>query len=272
MLISALGFSSMSMLVKLSGPLPLMQKSFFRNLIAAAVAAVSMRRLGMPMIVQRENLHPMLARSIFGTIGLVCNYYAVSHMILSDSTILAKLSPFFTILSSWILLHEKVSRRQWIAICLSFVGCLLVVQPSFAGGGSFPALIAILGGITAGIAYTYVRLLTQRGEQKAMIIFCFSAFSCLVSVPFLLFDFAPMTLAQLAMLLGSGVAAAVGQFGMTNAYALAPSRFLGPFEYSQLILSAGYGFIIFHELPTPMGLMGYAVIVLVSLWMLQSQK
>ncbi len=272
MLLSAGGFATMSMLVKLSGSLPLMQKSFFRNFIAAIVALVSMKKIGVPFVVQKQNRSAMLARSVLGTIGLVCNYYAVSHMILPDSTILAKLSPFFTILSSWFLLRERVSRRQWIAITLSFVGCTFVVQPSFASGSMFPSMIAILGGVTAGIAYTYVRLLTQRGEEKTMIIFCFSAFSCLVSVPFLLFHFAPMTLAQLVMLIGSGVAAAVGQFGMTNAYALAPSRFLGPFEYSQLLFSAAYGYFIFQEVPTAMGLLGYCVILLVSLWMLRSDR
>lgn len=271
-LISSFGFASMSMLVKLSGDLPLMQKSFFRNLIAAMVAAATMRKMGVAFHVKRENWSNMLARSAYGTVGLVCNYYAVQYMILPDSTILAKLSPFFTILFSWLLLHEKVKPRQWAAITISFLGCVLVIQPSFSSGQSFPAMIAILGGATAGIAYTYVRLLTQRGEEKTMIIFCFSAFSCLVAVPFLLLDFAPMTAAQLIFLVGSGVAAAVGQFGMTSAYALAPGRFLGPFEYSQLLFSAIYSFFIFSEVPTALGVVGYCVILLVSIWMLRSEN
>ncbi len=271
-LISSFGFASMNMLVKLSGDLPLMQKSFFRNLIAAIVAAVTMAKMGTSFRVKRENWIAMLARSAFGTIGLVCNYYAIQYMILPDSTILAKLSPFFTILFSWVLLRERVKPRQWAAITISFLGCTLVIQPSFSSGQSFPALVAILGGAAAGIAYTYVRMLTQRGEEKTMIIFCFSAFSCLVSVPFLLLDFAPMTLPQLLFLIGSGVAAAVGQFGMTNAYALAPGRFLGPFEYSQLLFSALYSFFIFAELPTSVGVLGYFVILAVSIWMLTSEE
>lgn len=268
-LISCFGFASMSMLVKWSGDLPLMQKSFFRNFIAAFVAFFSMKKAGIKMAVQKENQTAMLARSVFGTIGMLCNYYSVRYLILPDSTILAKLSPFFTILFSWFLLHERVNRRQWMAICISFLGCVLVIQPSFSSGASFPAVVAIVGGATAGIAYSYVRYLTQRGENKSMIIFCFSAFSCLVSVPFLIFNSAPMTMAQLLMLVGSGLAAAVGQFGMTNAYALAPGRFLGPFEYFQLLFSAIYGFAIFGEIPTPVGVLGYAVILAVSLWMLK---
>lgn len=229
MLLSAFGFATMSMLVKLSGDLPVMQKSFFRNLIAALVAVSTMKKMGVSFSVKQQDIAPLLARSIFGTIGLVCNYYAVSNMILADATILAKLSPFFTLISSWILLGEKVGRKQKLAICLSFAGCMLVVQPGFSTSSLSASFVAILGGLCAGVAYTYVRMLTQRGMEKMMIIFGFSAFSCLVSVPFLIFDYAPMTWTQTIILLGAGFAAALGQFGMTNAYALAPGRFLGPF-------------------------------------------
>lgn len=271
-LISAFGFATMSMLVKLSGDLPLMQKSFFRNFIAALVALASIKQAGGSLYVKKENRLGMLARSVFGTIGMLCNYYALRYMILPDSTILAKLSPFFTILYSWFLLHEKVSKRQWMAITISFFGCVFVLQPSFSSGQLFPALIAILGGATAGIAYSYVRFLTQRGEGKTVIIFYFSAFSCLISVPSMLFNFKPMTAVQTLALVGSGIAAAVGQFGMTNAYARAPGRFLGPFEYSQLLFSAIYSYLIFGEVPTLVGLLGYGIILAVSLWMLKSEE
>ena len=72
--------------------------------------------------------------------------------------------------------------------------------------------------------------------------------------------------------IGSGVAAAVGQFGMTNAYALAPGRVLGAFVYSQLLFSALYSFFIFAELPTSVGVLGYFVILAVSIWMLTSEE
>lgn len=117
----------------------------------------------------------------------------------------------------------------------------------------------------------YVRFLTRRGEEKNVIIFYFSLFSCLVSIPFMLAAFSPMSTFQVITLIGSGIAAAVGQFGMTNAYARAPGRFLGPFEYSQLLFSAIYSYFIFGQVPTLVGLMGYGVILAVSLWMLKSE-
>lgn len=269
-LISSFGFATMSMLVKLSGDLPVMQKCFFRNFVAAIVAFVSIRKTGGSLYVKKENRLGLAARVLFGTIGLLSNYYALQYLILPDATILGKLSPFFTILCSAVLLHEGVSSRQWAAIVISFIGCLFVVRPSFSGGSLFPYLVAILGGATSGIAYSFVRFLTMRGENKTAIIFYFSMMSCLVAVPSLVFDYAPMTWTQLCLLIGAGVAAAVGQFGMTNAYCRAPGRFLGPYEYSQLLFSAAYSFIIFHQVPTAVGVLGYCIIIAVSLWMLNS--
>lgn len=270
-LVSAFGFASMSMLVKLSGDLPVMQKSFFRNFISTFVALAAIRHSGGSLYVKKENRMGVLARAAFGTVGMLCNYYALRYMILPDATILTKLSPFFTILYSFFLLKETVTKRQWMAITISFFGCVFVLQPSFSSGQLLPAMVAVIGGATTGIAYVYVRFLTQRGEEKNVIIFYFSLFSCLVSIPFMLAAFSPMSTFQVITLIGSGIAAAVGQFGMTNAYARAPGRFLGPFEYSQLLFSAIYSYFIFGQVPTLVGLMGYGVILAVSLWMLKSE-
>lgn len=270
-LVSAFGFASMSMLVKLSGDLPVMQKSFFRNFISTFVALAAIRHSGGSLYVKKENRMGVLARAAFGTVGMLCNYYALRYMILPDATILTKLSPFFTILYSFFLLKETVTKRQWMAITISFLGCVFVLQPSFSSGQLLPAMVAVIGGATTGIAYVYVRFLTRRGEEKNVIIFYFSLFSCLVSIPFMLAAFSPMSTFQVITLIGSGIAAAVGQFGMTNAYARAPGRFLGPFEYSQLLFSAIYSYFIFGQVPTLVGLMGYGVILAVSLWMLKSE-
>ena len=51
-------------------------------------------------------------RSVCGTLGILCNYYAIDHLMLADASILNKLSPFFAILFSFILLKEKYIHLQ----------------------------------------------------------------------------------------------------------------------------------------------------------------
>ena len=80
LVLSAFCFALMSMFVHLAGDLPSMQKSFFRNLVAALAAVVLLLRAGEPFRIRRENLLYFLMRSIFGTMGVLCNFYAVDHL------------------------------------------------------------------------------------------------------------------------------------------------------------------------------------------------
>lgn len=68
-----------------------------------------------------------------------------------------------------------------------------------------PSLVGVTGGMCAGLAYTLVRVLGQRGERGPFIVLFFSAFSCLITLPYLIFDFHPMTAAQFFTLLLAGL-------------------------------------------------------------------
>ena len=95
-LISAFGFSIMNLCVKLSGDLPSIEKSFFRNLVAAIIAFILLYRSKAGFSCKKENLPALILRAVLGTIGIFCNFYALSHMVLSDASMLNKLSPFPT--------------------------------------------------------------------------------------------------------------------------------------------------------------------------------
>ena len=83
-------------------------------------------------------------------------------------------APFFTVLFSAILLKEKLKPYQITMLILAFLGSILVIKPQFSGA-SVPALIALAGGITAGLCYTLLRILGTRGENKILVVFFFSA-------------------------------------------------------------------------------------------------
>lgn len=178
-LISAFGFSIMNLCVKLSGDLPSIEKSFFRNLVAAIIAFILLYRSKAGFSCKKENLPALILRAVLGTIGIFCNFYALSHMVLSDASMLNKLSPFFTLIFSYIFLKEKLSPFQCIAIVIAFIGSLFIIKPSFDLTATFPALCGFIGGVCAGGAYTCVRYLGIKGEKGPFIVFFFSAFSCL---------------------------------------------------------------------------------------------
>ena len=258
---SAFCFAFMGAFVRLAGDLPSVQKSFFRNLVAFVfAAAILIRQKGSFLPQSKKNIGALLIRSICGTLGILGNFYAVDHLALSDAAMLNKMSPFFVIVFSALFLKERTNIVQTLGVIIAFAGSLLIIKPSFANLDLVPSLLAFLGGMGAGAAYTTVRWLGVRGEKGSYIVFFFSGFSCLATLPFLLFDFHYMTWQQWLILLGAGLAAAGGQFSITAAYKFAPAKEISVYDYSQIIFSALLGFIMFSQLPDIWSLLGYVII------------
>ena len=270
---SAFCFALMNMMVRFAGDLPSIEKSFFRNFVAVFFAFIALKRSHTPIRVPKGALKPLLLRSIFGTMGILCNYYAIDHLMLADASILNKLSPFFAILFSFILLKEKVHPFAAGCVITAFIGSLFIIKP---GMGMFttslPAFIGLLGGLGAGIAYTYVRILGTHGVKGPFIVLFFSAFSCLVTLPYLIFDFHPMCFAQFGCLLLAGLFASGGQFTITAAYTYAPARDISIYDYSQIIFSTMLGFVFLGQIPDYLSFIGYGIIILSSLSMFLFQQ
>lgn len=272
-LLAAICFSLMSLFVRLSGNLPPIQKSLFRNLVALVFAAFILRKEKIPFHTGKGNTKYLVLRSIFGTIGIFCNFYAIDHLALSDANMLNKLSPFFAIIFSYFLLKEKAAPYQVLCVITAFVGTLFILRPGFHSIITFPALIGLMGGMGAGAAYTMVRVLSERKVKGPFIVFFFSAFSCLAALPFCLFHYAPMKLWQFGFLLLAGLAASGGQFSITAAYAHAPAKEISVYDYSQIVFSSLWGILFLGEFPDGISITGYLIIFTASLVMfLMRQK
>lgn len=259
---AAFGFSMMSVFVRLAGDLPSFQKAFFRNLIALIFMAGALIKKKSGFLPQKGNGLYLLGRSLFGTIGIICNFYAIDRLVLADANMLNKLSPFFAIIFSALLLKEKPNIIQLGGVITAFAGMLMIVKPGFTGMSFFPAAIGTLGGAGAGIAYTFVRKLGSRGEDSTKIIFWFSAFSTVVCLGFMLLpgNFEIMSARQILFMCLAGLCACIGQFGITNAYIFAPAREISVYDYSQVVFAALLGFILFGQIPDLFSIFGYILI------------
>lgn len=130
-ILSAFFFACMNVSVRLAGDLPSVQKSFFRNLVAAFFAAIILIKSHTAPKVEKTQWGSLFLRCAFGTLGILCNFYAIDHLLVADASILNKLSPFFAIIFSFLLLKEKIKPAQAMCVILAFVGCLFVVKPGF---------------------------------------------------------------------------------------------------------------------------------------------
>ena len=265
-ILSALGFSLMGVFVHYAGDIPSIQKSFFRNIIAFMVSIIFVIKTPGKINMAKEGWPILVLRSLAGTVGIVANFYALDHLVISDASTLNKLSPFFVLIFSYFFLKEKLTPIQILIVCGAFIGTLLVIKPSFQGI-DIGMLAGLVGGISAGFAYTMVRKLGLLGVKATFIVMFFSGFSCLATLPYVLLNYVPMTLAQIASLLLAGLAATIGQFCITLAYKYAPAREISVYDYSSIIFTALFGYLVFGQVSDLLSWAGYLIIIFMAVVM-----
>lgn len=253
-------FSLMTLFVRLAGDLPTMQKAFFRNAIAAVISIILLARTPEKFRIKKGSLPDLFRRAIFGGIGLILNFWAIDHIGLADANILNKMSPFFAIIASIFILSEVPSGVDILTVIIAFSGAAFIVKPT-AGAASLPSIAGLLSGLGAGIAYTYVRRLGKRGERGPVIVAFFSVFTCLLTIPFTIAEYHPMTVRQFLCLIAAGSAAAIAQFAVTAAYRYAPAKNISVFDYSQVLFASLWGFLCFDEVPDRWSVLGYIIVI-----------
>ena len=183
----------MALFINLAGDMPVFQKAFFRNLVAIIMSYTILFRSPDKFKIKKESFPYVFMRALFGTISVICNFYAISAANMSDAMMLNKLSPFFAMLTSIIILKEAADGFQWACILTAIAGAVFVVKPSFlfgnmgvSGDNLFPLAIALIGGVFAGIAYAFLRKATVKGERGIVVVAFFSTFSCVALIPFII--------------------------------------------------------------------------------------
>lgn len=264
MLLSALSFACMQIVVKLSsGKIPLMEQVFVRNIISLSVAFILIKKSGVSVFGEKKYQPSLFARSFFGFIGVIFLFYASSHAVQGDVTILNKMSPFIVTILATIFLGEKLSKIQIPALFIAFGGAFLVANPKF-NSNLFPLFMAFLSALASGVAYTLLSYFKNKVNGLTVIMH-FSTFSMIASIPFIIGNFVVPTGIDLVVLVLIGVFGSLGQIALTYAYRLAPASEISIYNYSGILFSMLLGYVILGEKVGINSIIGGSIVVLASL-------
>ena len=259
MLGSALFFAIMTAFVKLAGDIPSMEKALFRNAVSLVISFSILKSKKQPLWGKRENRTFLLLRAVTGAIGIILFFYSIDHLILADSSMLNKMSPFFVIIFARIFLKNPIKPFQISSLILALTGSALIIKPGFHFSSTLPAIVGITAAVLAGLTYTIVSYLGNK-ESSFTIVFYFSLISTVACLPFIFIRPVLPTQIQLIYLLATGAAAAGGQFMLTAAYKYAPAGEVSIYQYAQIVFASILGIALFSELPDLFSLVGYVLI------------
>ncbi|WP_417838521.1 DMT family transporter [Tritonibacter scottomollicae] len=174
-------------------------------------------------------------------------FYAVSVIPLAQVFSLEFTSPIWVILLAPLLLGEKLTRMRGLAVCLGFIGILIVARPS---PSTFNIGLACAAGSAVFFALTNIatKRLT-RTESIWSIMFWLTVMQLVLGVIFAGWDMA-ITLPDaqsLPFLLIIGCAGLSAHFCITNALSLAPAALVVPIDFARLPFIALLGWLIYGE-------------------------
>lgn len=260
MTISALGFALMGAAVHDLKSIPLAETVFARNLIILLMTGtVVLRRQENPISIAVKH-PPIIWRSIFGLSGVFMFFFALQNLPLAEASLLNKLSPFVVVLLAGIFLGETTTKKSIGAMIIAFIGTVFVINPG-SGYSLWPSIAGIGSAFCAGSAYTIIRSLKNKVPAH-LIVFFFSMFSTLITLPFVLLYGVIPSYNQLLLLAATGAFAGLGQYALTKAFLFSPAGKVSVFSYLSVIFALIVGIILWDEIPGLMQIIGGTLILI----------
>jgi drug/metabolite transporter (DMT)-like permease len=272
---TAFCFSLMSLMVKIVGRrLPTAEVVFVRSLVTLVISYAMIRAAGIPVWGNRKTL--LALRGLAGFGALYCFFYAVTRLPLADVTVIHFTNPVFTALFAAAFLGERLGKRELVGLPLCLAGVLFVAQPSFLFGEGARSLdtlavAAALGAsILSSIAYTAVRGL-RATDDPLVVVFYFPLVATPASVPFMITKAMWPTPLEWTLLAGVGVVTQMGQVFLTKGLHREKAGRATSMSYIQVVFAATWGLLFFHEVPTPLSIVG-AVLILCGMFVVSRAR
>jgi S-adenosylmethionine uptake transporter len=226
-----------------------------------------------------------LWRGAIGVTALWLWFYSFTKLPLATAMTLKYMSPIWiaTILFAVGWWRGK-SRFEWgltAAIVFSFVGVTLLLRPSMHADQWFGGAVALVSGMLSALAYLQVRHLGQQGEPEYRVVFYFSvtglvaglcgtlllpAFSHGTAHAAIQGSAAPIwhthSAKGILLLFAIGVSATSAQMAMTRAYRLGKTLVTANLQYTGIVFSSAWGFLVWGDVFGGMGWIGIGVILL----------
>ena len=284
-------FSVQDLILKLlSGDYPLHEAMVLRSLTALPclllithVADGSLRGLISP------TWPAMLGRGVLNFLAYTAYYLALAALPMATTVALYFTAPLIIVVLSVVLLHERVSPARWAAVGAGFAGVLLMVRPG-ADVFDWAALLPIFCGAAYAGSMIMARSMGTRDSAAAMAFWGNIAFLAAAtalsgwygtgqhtqafhpSLAFLTRGWTTPSLQDALLMCACGVIAAVGLTLLTQAYRIAQSSVVAPFEFTFAFWGILWGWLFWGDLPDAYGWLGIAVIVAAGIYVLRAEN
>jgi S-adenosylmethionine uptake transporter len=209
-------------------------------------------------------------RATVGVVSLMCWFYAIAHIPLATAMTMNYMSSVwiatFLVGGALILQRPGEPLKQQgplvLTILLGFVGVALLLRPTLNADQGFAALVGLISGVIAALAYLQVSALARVGEPETRVVFYFSVGAALAGgVGTSVAGASAFNAVGALWLIPVGVLALLGQICMTKAYASGATLLVANLQYTGIVVASLYSVWLFDDHLPPSSWGGMALIV-----------
>jgi drug/metabolite transporter (DMT)-like permease len=211
-------------------------------------------------------------RSIAGSISLVCGFYAMTHYPVSEVLTLTNMFPLWVVVLSLPLLGYWPPADVWPAVLIGIVGIVLIQS---AEGGQFmgsraAVAAALTSSVTSAVALIGLHKVRELDPRAVVVHFSAVALVCCVAALYVFPTAKSNSLDAwtIAMLLGVGVTATIGQLFLTKAFAAGPPARVSVVMLSQVGFTMLLEMAIWHRSFGGQTLIGIFLVIAPTAWTL----
>ena len=244
--------------------------AFARSLLAFLLTLTLSLSAGVRLVLFRPAL--LWMRSVAGSFGVLFAFYALTHLPISTSITLTNTVPVWVTLLAWPVLGQRPRAGIWAAIAVGLAGVVLIQRPE-ASGDRLAGALALGNALSTSVSM--IGLNRLGGVDARAVVTHFSGVATVFTLAFMLLsggrvDYGALRdTTTLALLLGVGLAATVGQLTMTKAFASSavPSK-VSVVGLMQIVFALLFDLLLWHRRFDALVLLGIALVVIPSAWLM----
>ena len=213
------------------------------------------------IISQMKTSRPFLhiARSITLMIGTVSFFTALIYLSLPEAVAINFVAPLLVTALSIPFLGEKVGPRRWAAICVGFLGVLVIIRPGL-GVMHWAAFLPLITAISYA-GYQIMTRIAGRTEDTKTSLFWTSTVGVIVMSCIVPFVWKAPDATAWVIMVATGAVFGFGHYLLIRAFEVAAVSTLSPFLYTQIIWVTIISIVVFDQFPDQFSILGAAIVI-----------
>jgi drug/metabolite transporter (DMT)-like permease len=207
----------------------------------------------------------VLLRGICLALASLSMLLALRVMPVAETVAIIYITPVLVVLTSAVLLSERVGPLGWVGVGLGFAGVLLIARPG-SGLDPWGVGLSLLNAVLGTVYHILSRVLTRTETTMALMLHTALAGTLVFAGLVLFFGPGPLPTAfDAGLIVALAVLSTLGHLLLTSAYREAPASTLAPVNYLHIAFATVLGALVFAQVPDALGFVGMALIAAAGL-------